>query len=97
MLLGMPLLAASALHEAWPTTSIAATPVDFDTAAESGGESVEEEEREEESKSQTHLAAEAAFGVPLACRCQGFVGRDGVPLPSARLAGIIVIRGPPAA
>lgn len=97
MLLGIPLLAASTVHEAWSGSSIAAAPVDFDTAVESGVESVEEEDREEESKSKTHLSAEAAFGAPLACRCQGFLGWGSSPrLPGCR-ACIVAIRGPPAA
>lgn len=94
MLLGMPLLAASAVHEAWPQPSVTVAPADFDTVSASG---VELEEREEESQSKTHSFPGCAGGGPPACRCQGMTGQGRIPPTRGSQARVVVIRGPPAA
>jgi hypothetical protein len=98
MLLGMPLLSAAVVHEAWSSDSIASPFADFDSVAESASESVEvEEEREEESEPKTqfffgHGSDEAAVS-----RCQGSVRRVNAPILPECWPRIVAIRGPPAA
>lgn len=76
--------------------SVTVAPADFDTASESGVESVEEEEREEESESKAHSFLGCGRGEPPACRCQGLAGQGRVPPALGSRARLVVIRGPPA-
>lgn len=98
MLLGMPMLSASAVRDAWSRSSIAAAPADFDTAAGSGSEGVEvEEEREEDFGPKTQLFFGRAAGEAPMSRRQGSVGQVGTQILSECWPRVVAIRGPPAA
>ncbi len=96
MLLGTAVLSAAVLHDAWPSPSIAAAPDDYDSAAESGGERVEDE-REEEPDSKTHLFPDRASGARLTGERRCSVGQDIVRFPPKPRLCVVPIRGPPAA
>gem|GEM_PF-6970207 len=95
-LLGVSVLSAATRHEAWPRPSIAADTDDFDAAAESGGESVEDE-REEDPESKTHLFPGRAAGEMPTCERRSARGRDTVHFPPKRRLCVVPIRAPPAA
>lgn len=95
-LLGASFLSAATLHDAWPSPSIVAASDDFDTAAESGGESVEDE-REEEPESKTHLFPGRSAGAMPTCECRCAAGQNTVRLPLKRRLCVVPIRAPPSA
>lgn len=95
-LLGVAILSASTAHEPWPGASFVAASHDFDPAAESGAESVEDE-REEESESKTHLFPGRFSGEIPATAARRTAGQDSVQFPRRRHHQVVPIRGPPCA
>jgi putative intracellular protease/amidase len=95
-LLGVSLLSVSLAHDAWSGVSLAASADDFDTAAEAGGESFEDE-REEESEPKTHLLPGRSAAETRAAVCRGTAALKSARLPPRRHHQVVPIRGPPSA
>lgn len=90
------MLWAAAVPDAWPSPSISAVPDAGDTAAESGGERVEDEREEEsESKSQLFFGRSSTETATDECRC--LIGPGACRLPPPPRPSVVPIRGPPGA
>lgn len=99
MLVGMPLLATTLASAVWPDLSISALLPEHETAAESRGETLEEEreEREEEVESKVHVLVSRLARGGLDLLCVGMVERRNVPVGSGPRLSLQSIRGPPVA